>query len=267
MCRGLLWTYAVLFIFMLILIVVYNSNKQDSNVKRRSFGAIFTFAVLWGSSLVVYFTDAYFDYMFRAQIILTSLPIFFTFLVTVIVVDNLIRIYLLLCVESVSTLVKLSVYRPIAAFCVLTQVLNPIFALFEQGSTQEEIDAGHYEHNPLYFTRNALTSLAIVLLSVYICLICTLLSQELAKDDLFDGVRQRVILVSLLFGTVLALRLFMIWSQNAFWYSDNQAATWLCFVFFYQLTANILPLVGFLVVVLSQVVKFKKQKQKKPAKV
>ena len=99
---------------------VYTAKKQDSHVKRRSFGAIFTFAVLWGSSLVLYFTDAYFDYMFRAQIILTSLPIFFTFLVTVIVIDNLIRIYLLLCVESVSTLAKLSVYRPIAAFCVLT---------------------------------------------------------------------------------------------------------------------------------------------------
>jgi len=132
-------------------------------------------------------------------------------------------------------------------------VLNPIFALFEQGSTQEEIDAGHYEHNPLYFTRNSLTSLAIALLSVYICMICILLSQELAKDDLFNGVRQRVILVSVLFGTVLALRMIMIWSQNAFWYSNNQTL-WLCFVFFYQLTANILPLVGFLVVVLSQVV-------------
>ena len=105
---------------MLVLIGVYTAKKQDSHVKRRSFGAIFTFAVLWGSSLVLYFTDAYFDYMFRAQIILTSLPIFFTFLVTVIVIDNLIRIYLLLCVESVSTHAKLSVCRPIAAFCVLT---------------------------------------------------------------------------------------------------------------------------------------------------
>ena len=97
------------------------------------------------------------------------------------------------------------------------------------------------------------------MLGVYICVIGNLLSRELAKDDLFGGVRQRVILVSVLLGTVLALRLIMIWSQNWFWYYIDQTP-WLCFVFFYQFTANILPLVGFLIVVLSQVVKFKKQK-------
>lgn len=56
---------------------------------------------------------------------------------------------------------------------------------------------------------------------------------------------------------VLCLRLVMIWSQNYFWYSEDQA-WWLTFVLAYQLTANILPLCGFLVVVGYQVTSLKK---------
>jgi hypothetical protein len=55
---------------------------------------------------------------------------------------------------------------------------------------------------------------------------------------------------------VLCLRLVMIWSQNYFWYSEDQA-WWLTFVLAYQLTANILPLCGFLVVVGYQVTSLK----------
>jgi len=45
-------------------------------------------------------------------------------------------------------------------------VLNPILALFEQ-SNQVEIENGDYESNWEYYTRNSLTTLAILLLSVF----------------------------------------------------------------------------------------------------
>jgi hypothetical protein len=100
-------------------------------------------------------------------------------------------------------------------------VLNPVLALFEQ-SNQVEIENGDYESNWEYYTRNSLTTLAILLLSVFTVGIGFGLNRELNNfEKLRGGVRLRAIILSTIMETALALRLFMIWSQNVFWYMDS----------------------------------------------
>jgi hypothetical protein len=50
---------------------------------------IFAFTVVWVTSLVVYFTEAYVDYTFKTQIWITSVPIILTFCIIFVVIDNL----------------------------------------------------------------------------------------------------------------------------------------------------------------------------------
>lgn len=100
-------------------------------------------------------------------------------------------------------------------------MLNPVLALFEQ-SNQVEIENGDYESNWEYYTRNSLTTLAILLLSVFTVGIGFGLNRELNNfEKLRGGVRLRAIILSTIMETALALRLFMIWSQNVFWYMDS----------------------------------------------
>ena len=184
------------------------------------------------------------------------MPIFFTFLVVAIVLDNLIRIFHMIDQFNEYFWLRVPVFRLCAGLCILTQVLNPTLAWFEEANPAQ-IAQGQYEHNALYFTRNSLTSIAILTLSGYIVEVGGLLNHELQKEKLFSGVRKRVLAISVLMEVVLCLRLVMIWSQNYFWYSQDQAL-WLIFVLAYQLSANILPLGGFLVVVAYQVTSLKK---------
>jgi len=51
---------------------------------------------------------------------------------------------------------------------VLTQVLNPIFAMQENYSYEPDAKFFVYEHNAWFVTRNTLTTLAIVVLSSYL---------------------------------------------------------------------------------------------------
>ena len=82
---------------------------------------------------MLYFTEAYIDYSFNAQIWITSVPIIITFCIIYVVIDNLLQIYNQLAAKEDKTcLHNQKYYRPIAVACILTQVLNPILALFEK---------------------------------------------------------------------------------------------------------------------------------------
>jgi len=59
-------------------------------------------------------------------------------------------------------------YRVMASLCVLTQVLNPIFAMQEEDSYDPDARFIVYEHNAWYITRTTLTTLAVVVLSCYL---------------------------------------------------------------------------------------------------
>ena len=82
---------------------------------------------------MLYFTEAYIDYSFNAQIWITSVPIIITFCIIYVVIDNLLQIYNQLAAKEDKTcLHNQKYYRPIAVACIFTQVLNPILALFEK---------------------------------------------------------------------------------------------------------------------------------------
>ena len=120
----------------------------------------------------------------------------------------------------------------VGAFCIGTQILNPLLASFET-TNEVEILAGKYEHNWFYFTRNGLTTISIAILSVYVFYVGCGLAGELNKYDQFkDGVRIRTILLSTIMEVALCLRLVMIWTQNVFWYMSDQTG-WLCFTVSY----------------------------------
>lgn len=134
-----------------------------------------------------------------------------------------------------------------------SQVLNPLLASFEDSTPSSQIAQGLYENNWEYYSRNGLTSLAICVLSVYVVGIGKSLARELSKyKELRSGVRSRAILLTVIMEVALLLRLFMIWTQNWFWYRQSQTP-WLFFTFTYQTTANILPLFGFMLVVCLQI--------------
>jgi hypothetical protein len=44
---------------------------------------------VWVASLLTYFSEGFYDYMFRPQIFITSMPIICTFVIIAIVIDNL----------------------------------------------------------------------------------------------------------------------------------------------------------------------------------
>ncbi len=70
--------------------------------------------------------------------------------------------------ESKDANQKIIVFRVIGGFCVATQFLNPILAMQETDSTPAQYTTHKIEHNRYYFTRNSLTSLALLVLSVYL---------------------------------------------------------------------------------------------------
>ena len=53
--------------------------------------------------------------------------------------------------------------------------------------------------------------------------------------------------MNILMQLVMVLRLIMIWSQNAFWYMEDQTG-WLAFVVVYQLLAGLVPIAVFMFV-------------------
>lgn len=201
--------------------------------KTSGFDQIFIFTIVWVIALVLYFTEAYIDFTFNVQIWITSVPIVFTFLIICVVIKNLQQIYEQLTpVNNRSIIHDKQKFVWVASFSILTQILNPLLATFETYN-EAEVLAGLYEHNWEYFTRNALTTLSIVMLSVYVLWIGFGLAHELNKYTQFKGgVRIRTILLSTVMEIALCLRLFMIWSQNTFWYMPSQSG-WLFFTVSY----------------------------------
>jgi hypothetical protein len=92
----LFWIYSVAFLAISTLMIEYSiskssqvtDNKPPKN-KNSGFMYIFAFTVVWVTSLVVYFTEAYVDYTFKTQIWITSVPIILTFCIIYVVIDNL----------------------------------------------------------------------------------------------------------------------------------------------------------------------------------
>lgn len=98
--------------------MVVSKKKRKNN---NGFKYIFVFTVVWVCSLVFYFTDGYFDFNFKAQIWITSVPIFFTFLIICIVIENLIQIHNQLAKNRTERFLNSIKYFRIAAiFCVST---------------------------------------------------------------------------------------------------------------------------------------------------
>ena len=96
----LFWIYSVAFLTISTLMIEYSISKNSSsqvttdskttaNKKNSGFMYIFAFTVVWVTSLVVYFTEAYVDYTFKTQIWITSVPIILTFYIIFVVIDNL----------------------------------------------------------------------------------------------------------------------------------------------------------------------------------
>lgn len=128
------------------------------------------------------------------------------------------------------------------------------------------MQAGFYEHNWEYYTRNSLTSAAAFVLAMYAVFLCVALSREFNKYELYKRVvKNRVIKLSVLVVIVLVLRVTMIWSQNVFWYSQ-EPNNWLYFMVAYQVSANILPLCAFMCITIKQNNPKREVKPKKTAK-
>ena len=161
-----------------------------------------------------------------------------------IVIYNLLEI--LSYFRQLGSTTSLRTFKVVGGLCTLTQVISPVMAYFETADIAQ-IHAGIYEHNPLYFTRNSLTTLAIAVLSCYNLSTCYYLNLHLEKQKAFHEVNMRVRILTVLMEVVLCLRLGMIWSQNTFWYMQNQWG-WLLILITYQVAANILPIMGFIVV-------------------
>lgn len=96
----LFWIYSVAFLTISTLMIEYSISKNSSSQgtsdsktiakkKNSGFMYIFVFTVVWVTSLVVYFTEAYVDYTFKTQIWITSVPIILTFCIIYVVIDNL----------------------------------------------------------------------------------------------------------------------------------------------------------------------------------
>jgi len=139
----LFWIYSVAFLTISTLMIEYSISKNSSsqvttdskttaNKKISSFMYIFAFTVVWVTSLVVYFTEAYVDYTFKTQIWITSVPIILTFCIIYVVIDNMLEIYRSLAPKEQKSLMhNSSVFRPLAIVCILTQIINPLLAFFE----------------------------------------------------------------------------------------------------------------------------------------
>ena len=105
---------------------------------------------------------------------------------------------------------------------MLTQVINPIFATLETATSDTQISQGKYEDNGWYKSRNSLTTVAILILTVYTINTGVKVAAELAKhDDFKNQGRTRVIVLCFLIEIVLVLRLVMVWVANYFWYMQS----------------------------------------------
>lgn len=98
-CKAFFWTYSLFWLVILVLTIEYlivkSAEAKRKNQKKRptnSFTKILCFVFIWTFSLAFYFTEAYLNYGFKAQIWITSVPIFFTFLIIVVVIQNLLQI-------------------------------------------------------------------------------------------------------------------------------------------------------------------------------
>jgi hypothetical protein len=253
-CSAFFWFYCVFFVLIAFLVLEYcvSQRQPPARKKQQKWGFLQTliFATVWSFCLILEFTGAYVNYPFRVQIYLQSLPILNTFIIIAIVIKNLLQIYGQL-VKDYFCVSDVTVFKAVAIACCATQVLNPILASFERYN-YTEVQAGLYEHNWEYYTRNSLTSAAALVLALYAVFTCVALSREFNKYDLYKRVvKTRVIKLSVLVVIVLVLRVTMIWSQNVFWYSQ-QPNNWLYFMVAYQVSANILPLSAFMYITIKQ---------------
>jgi len=107
-------------------------SRRQQKRPTNSFTKILCFVFVWTFSLAFYFTEAFINYGFKVQIWITSVPIFFTFLIVVVVIQNLLQILLQLRGPRADNLLtSLKYFKYSAIFCVATQIINPIFASLE----------------------------------------------------------------------------------------------------------------------------------------
>jgi hypothetical protein len=120
-CTVLFYLYSILFAAILVIFFMYILKKNQSikiSKKGSSFSYIFAFMVCWVGSLVIWFTETFADYGFRTEIVITSVPIFFTFMIVVIVIYNLLEILSYFTTQTFWT--SLKKFKILGGFCVLT---------------------------------------------------------------------------------------------------------------------------------------------------
>ena len=141
-----------------------------------------------------------------------------------------------------------------SSFCILTQILNPIFMFMEPPTTVVEAEEGKFEHNGYYFTRNGLTTVATLIYTYYNLRYTYLLQKILNQHKLLrEAARTKVILQCLLIQVIVFMRVVMIWSSNHFWYRRSATMPWLYFIVVYELTSEIIPFSIFIFVLIGKI--------------
>ena len=126
---------------------------------------------------------------------------------------------------------SLVTFHYLAAFCVLTQVLNPILMNYESRTIwYPGIPWYKQEQNFCYYLRNGLSTVANLILQGY-CLVYILrLWKRLGKLDqvAFRNIKLRVAVLCIIIEVYLLTFLGLIWLQNLWWYATGPGM-WIAF--------------------------------------
>ena len=116
----------------------YHTKRLKAAMKlstqKASFYYVFSFVIFWMLSRIAYFTDAFVNYGFETEALLTILPVIFTYITILIIVGNLIQLCNIIenkqdNVEYIK-MIKVLFYL-VAAFCIGTQIVDIIVCVTE----------------------------------------------------------------------------------------------------------------------------------------
>ena len=104
-----------------------------------------------------------------------------------------------------------------------------------------------------------LTSIAIGFLSYYNIRYTSALVKQMGQHSVFkQGVRFKIVSISVLIQICLVLRFFWIWTANYFWWSINGARDYLTFEATYFVLSELIPFLIFCVVLTIRISAYKR---------
>ena len=97
-CMGIFTVLALILILSLILMLIYHQGRKQAAIKTtsKSFYYIFAFIFFWMATETLYYTDAFINYPFTVEGILSALPNLFTYLCISIAISNVIQLCFLI---------------------------------------------------------------------------------------------------------------------------------------------------------------------------